>query len=122
MRLGLRGQARTEQRWKRGGNGKQLHFNQCGVAAPLPRNPERCVTMTAPKITDFDDYAGGNAASYTYSVNAEPPAPNATPERGYEPRLPERQHLHRGGVLDQGLLSVRKFQPASTPSPADVAP
>jgi len=56
-----------------GGSG----FNQCGVAAPLPADTGQCTVVGAPTITDFDDYAGGEAASHTYYVNAEPPAADA---------------------------------------------
>ena len=52
-------------------------FNQCGVAAPLPENTGQCTTVSAPTIADFDDFAGDDAASYTYYVNAPPPAPDA---------------------------------------------
>jgi hypothetical protein len=53
-----------------GGSG----FNQCGVAAPLPADTGQCAELGAPTITDFDDYASGEAASYTYYVSASPPA------------------------------------------------
>jgi hypothetical protein len=52
-------------------------FNQCGVAAPPPASTGQCTAVTAPLITNFDDYAGGVAANYTYYVNAKPPASNA---------------------------------------------
>jgi hypothetical protein len=48
-----------------GGSG----FNQCGVAAPLPKNTGQCTTVSTPTITNFDDYAGGAAASYNFHVN-----------------------------------------------------
>lgn len=56
------------------GGGSNYHFNQCGVAAALPTNPGQCALVTSPSITNFDDYAGGNPASYTYYVNGKPPA------------------------------------------------
>jgi hypothetical protein len=52
-------------------------FNQCGVAAPLPADTGQCTVVSAPAITNFDDYAGTAASSYTYYVNAAPPAPDA---------------------------------------------
>jgi hypothetical protein len=54
------------------------NFNQCGVAAPLPADTGKCVTVHAPALTNFDDYAPGTAASgYTYYVNGKPPAVDA---------------------------------------------
>ena len=52
-------------------------FNQCGVAAPPPVNTGQCTAVSAPLLTNFDDYTGGTASSYTYYVNARPPAPDA---------------------------------------------
>jgi hypothetical protein len=54
-----------------------MGFNQCGVAAPLPASTGQCTTVSAPTLTDFDDYAGTAAASYTFYVNAKPPATDA---------------------------------------------
>jgi len=55
-------------------------FNQCGVAAPLPTDAGHCTSVSAPTITDFDDYTAGTAvSSYTYSVNGKPPAGDAVP-------------------------------------------
>ena len=39
-----------------GGSG----FNQCGVAAPLPKNTGQCTTVSTPTIADFDDYCATN--------------------------------------------------------------
>jgi len=50
------------------------HFNQCGVAAPLPAETGQCTVISAPAITDFDDYAGGTPASYTFSLDAAAPS------------------------------------------------
>lgn len=52
-------------------------FNQCGVAAPLPADTGQCTAVVAPILTNFDDYAGTDAARYTYYVNAKPPAAGA---------------------------------------------
>jgi hypothetical protein len=53
-------------------------FNQCGVAAPAPSDAGHCTAVSAPGIADFDDYSAGAAASsYTYYVNARPPAADA---------------------------------------------
>jgi hypothetical protein len=52
-------------------------INQCGAAAPLPAETGQCKAMTAPGITDFDDYAGTDPGGYTYYVNAKPPAAEA---------------------------------------------
>ncbi len=49
-----------------GGSG----FNQCGVAAPLPKSTGQCIAVTVPVITNFDDYTGSSASSYSYKVNA----------------------------------------------------
>jgi hypothetical protein len=49
-------------------------FNECGVAAPLPAETGQCTAVAAPLVTDFDDYAGTDAGSYTYSVSAAPPS------------------------------------------------
>jgi len=57
-----------------GGTGASA-FNQCGVAAPLPAESGQCTLVSAPLITDFDDYSGTDASSYTFSVGAAPPAP-----------------------------------------------
>lgn len=59
-----------------GGTGGSVSFpvNQCGVAAPQPSQASQCAALSAPKITDFDDFAGGNAADYTYSLSAQAPA------------------------------------------------
>jgi hypothetical protein len=54
-------------------------FNQCGVAAPFPTNPGQCNAVASPTITHFDDFGGGDAASYTYYVNGAPPAAGSTP-------------------------------------------
>lgn len=43
-------------------------LNQCGVAAPLPAETGQCAVVTTPALVDFDDFAGGNAASYTFPV------------------------------------------------------
>lgn len=43
-------------------------LNQCGVGAPQPADDGRCGTVSAATITNFDDFAGGAAASYTYQV------------------------------------------------------
>jgi hypothetical protein len=48
-----------------GGSG----FNQCGVAAPLPKNTGQCTTVSEPTIANFDDYTGGAAASYNFHIN-----------------------------------------------------
>jgi hypothetical protein len=52
-------------------------FNQCGVAAPPPADTGQCTAVSAPTITDFDDYVGTAASSYTFYVNTKPPAPGA---------------------------------------------
>jgi len=52
-------------------------FNQCGVAAPPPASTGQCTAVSAPTITNFDDYSGGAASNYSYYVNAKPPAPDA---------------------------------------------
>jgi hypothetical protein len=54
-------------------------YNQCGVAAPLPVDTGQCTLARSPAITDFEDYAGSGstAASYTFYVNAKPPAADA---------------------------------------------
>ncbi|MFZ5891194.1 MAG: hypothetical protein ACOY0T_09090 [Myxococcota bacterium] len=52
-------------------------FNQCGVAAPLPKDTGQCTPVSAPVLADFDDYAGSAASTYGYYVNAKPPAANA---------------------------------------------
>jgi len=51
-----------------GGTGAST-FNQCGVAAPLPTDTGQCTTVSAPLVTNFDDYTGSNASGYTYYVN-----------------------------------------------------
>ncbi len=56
-----------------GGTGASA-FNQCGVAAPLPAETGQCTLVSAPLVTDFDDYSGTEASSYTFSVVATPPA------------------------------------------------
>ncbi len=53
------------------------NFNQCGVAAPLPAETAQCSRVSMPTIADFDDYAGGAPASYTFYLNAVPPADDA---------------------------------------------
>jgi endo-1,4-beta-xylanase len=58
------------------GGARSFSFNQCGVAAPPPAAAE-CARVSAPAITNFDDYQGGDVASYTYYLNAAPPAPEA---------------------------------------------
>ncbi len=54
-----------------GGSG----FNQCGVAAPLPKNTGQCTAVSTPTIADFDDYTGGAATSYNFHVNANTASP-----------------------------------------------
>lgn len=49
-------------------------LNECGVAAPLPAETGQCATVAAESITDFDDFAGGEAANYSFAVAAMPPA------------------------------------------------
>jgi hypothetical protein len=49
-------------------------FNECGVAAPAPRETGQCTAVAAPSITNFDEYAGTDADSYTFSVSGKPPA------------------------------------------------
>jgi hypothetical protein len=56
-----------------GGTGASV-FNQCGVAAPLPAETGQCTLVSAPLVTDFDDYSGMAPSSYTFSVSAAPPA------------------------------------------------
>lgn len=51
--------------------GVSTQFNQCGVAAPLPTNPGQCTVVTDATITSFDDYAGGDVASYSYQINGK---------------------------------------------------
>jgi len=102
-------------------------FNQCGVGAPPPANNGQCAAVSAPTITNFDDYTGGAASSYTYYVNSRPPAPDAvlgailhvgdgsdmggTPSvittemvpgengGGYALRIADSNALHWGGLL-----------------------
>lgn len=45
-------------------------FNQCGVAAPLPKETGQCTSVSAPLIANFDDFTGTDAASYGFTVNA----------------------------------------------------
>jgi hypothetical protein len=59
-----------------GGTGAST-FNQCGVAAPLPADTGQCTVVTAPLLTDFDDYTGTGASSYSFYVNGAPPAEGA---------------------------------------------
>ncbi|MGC4092982.1 MAG: non-reducing end alpha-L-arabinofuranosidase family hydrolase [Polyangiaceae bacterium] len=60
-----------------GGTGvSQAHFNQCGVAAPLPAESQ-CKLVSAPAITNFDDFTGDDASKYGYYLNAKPPAAEA---------------------------------------------
>jgi hypothetical protein len=73
-------------------------FNQCGVAAPPPANTGQCTAVTAPLITNFDDFAGGTAASYTYYVNGEPPASNAV--------LGAIQHIGDGSDMNGGTSII----------------
>ena len=49
-------------------------FNECGVAAPPPAETGQCTAIAAPMIANFDDYAGADAGSYTYSVSGKAPA------------------------------------------------
>jgi hypothetical protein len=56
------------------GDDAELTFNQCGVAAPLPADTGQCTAVSEPVLTDFDDFDGTEAASYTYYVGAEAPA------------------------------------------------
>ena len=56
-----------------GGGSAGAIFNQCGVAAPLPAETGQCTRLSAPTFADFDDYAGTEASSYSYSLNAESP-------------------------------------------------
>ncbi|MGC4069355.1 MAG: hypothetical protein QM784_32840 [Polyangiaceae bacterium] len=44
-------------------------FNQCGVKAPLPAETGQCTKVTAPLITNFDDFTGTDATQYGFSVN-----------------------------------------------------
>lgn len=70
-------------------------FNQCGVAAPLPADTGQCTAVHAPLIADFDDYAAGaSAGSYTYYVNAKPPAADAV--------LGGLQHIGDGSDMNGG--------------------
>ncbi len=73
-------------------------FNQCGVAAPPPKETGTCTAVTAPLITNFDDYDGGPAADYTYDVNGKPPAPNAV--------LGAIQHIGDGSDMDGGTSVI----------------
>lgn len=74
-------------------------FNQCGVAAPLPANTGQCTLVSAPSITNFDDYAPGTAAgSYTYYLNAPPPASNAV--------LGAIQHIGDGSDMNGGTSVI----------------
>jgi hypothetical protein len=73
-------------------------FNQCGVAAPLPANTGQCVAVSAPALTDFDDYAGTSPASYTYYVNAKPPASGAV--------LGAIQHVGDGSDANGGTAVI----------------
>lgn len=45
-------------------------YNQCGVAAPLPAETGQCTKVTAPLITNFDDFTGTDATSYGFQLNA----------------------------------------------------
>ena len=49
-------------------------FNECGVAAPSPAETGQCTPIAFPLIADFDDYAGTDAGSYTYSITGKAPA------------------------------------------------
>lgn len=53
---------------------EDIHFNECGVAAPLPVDTGQCTKVAAPVITNFDDYVDGEATSYTYYVGSNPPS------------------------------------------------
>src|SRR6188508_1435135 len=84
---------------KTGGIGAQLpdggSFNQCGVAAPPPADTGACTAVHAPALADFDDYAAGTpAGSYTYYVNAKPPAADAV--------LGALQHVGDGSDMNGG--------------------
>ena len=80
------------------GGGASSKFNQCGVAAPLPANPGQCIVVTAPTITNFDDYTGGDAASYNYYINGKPPAAGAV--------LGALQHIDDGSSANGGTSVV----------------
>ena len=74
-------------------------FNQCGVAAPLPATTGQCTLVSAPSITNFDDYTPGTAAgSYTYYVNAPPTASNAV--------LGAIQHIGDGSDMNGGTSVI----------------
>jgi endo-1,4-beta-xylanase len=73
---------------------RQFDFNQCGVAAPPPSATGECGLVSAPAITNFDDFAGGDAADYTFHLNAEPPAAEAL--------LGAIQHVGDGSDSDGG--------------------
>ena len=77
-----------------GGSG----FNQCGVAAPMPAHTGRCTVVSAPAVTNFDDYTGTAAGNYTYYVNANPPASDAV--------LGAFMHIGDGSNADDGGTSV----------------
>ena len=49
-------------------------FNECGVAAPLPAETGQCAALAAPLIANFDDFAGTDAGSYSYTMSGKPPA------------------------------------------------
>jgi len=49
-------------------------FNECGVAAIPPAETGQCTKIAAPSIANFDDYAGADVGSYTFSVTGEAPA------------------------------------------------
>ena len=81
-----------------GGSSVSSKFNQCGVAAPLPANPGQCTVVTGPTIANFDDYAGGDAASYSYYINGKPPAAGAV--------LGALQHVDDGSAAGGGASVI----------------
>jgi hypothetical protein len=74
-------------------------FNQCGVAAPRLANTGHCTTVSAPSITNFDDYvAGSSASSYSYSINAKPPVAGA--------EIGALQHIDDGSATNGGTSTI----------------
>lgn len=77
-------------------------FNQCGVAALLPMNPGQCNAVSAPALTNFDDFGGGDAASFTYFVNGAPPAAGSTPGAV--------QHIDDGSAANGSVVSTKMVE------------
>jgi hypothetical protein len=78
-------------------------LNQCGIAAPSPADTGTCKAVAEPRLTDFDDYATGAAQSYTFYVNAPPPAENAV-SGGF-------LHVGDGSDTDAGSVIATEMVP-----------